>query len=76
MKYLRLADIQRDLSTRSLQLIDLVDSYLDRIEAGSDLNLFIEVYEQAARAQALQIQQKVDQVQPGALQGWLSVSRT
>lgn len=69
MKYHRLADIQRDLSTGSLKLIDLVDSYLDRIEEGQSLNLFVDVYADEARNHAVLIQQKLDQGSAGRLAG-------
>jgi len=67
--YQRLADIQRDLATGLLQLSDLVELYLSRIEAGQHLNLFTEVYAAEARTAAESIQQKIESGTAGRLAG-------
>ncbi len=68
-EYATLAEIQRDLSTGSVSLTDLVDFYLARIEARRELNLFVEVYAEAARAEAARIEQRLAAGTAGRLAG-------
>ena len=58
MIYRKLSDIRTAISGGHLRLPDLVKSYLERIAATRDLNIFVEVFEQEAleRAEALQRQ--------------------
>ena len=67
--YHRLADIQQDLTTGSLTLSDLVDSYLARIESQRYLNLFIETFDEEARNAATFIQAKIEAGEAGRLAG-------
>lgn len=69
MNYSRLADIQRDLATGSVQCTDLVDFYLGQIESQKDLNLFVEVYAEQAKTQAKIVDQKIADGSAGKLAG-------
>lgn len=69
MNYSRLADIQRDLATGSVNCTDLVDFYLGQIESQKELNLFVEVYADEAKAQAKRIDQKLAVGTAGKLAG-------
>ncbi|MEM9984101.1 MAG: Asp-tRNA(Asn)/Glu-tRNA(Gln) amidotransferase subunit GatA [Bacteroidota bacterium] len=69
MEYRRLAEIQRDLSTRSITLPDLVEFYLSQIPSQPQLNVFLEVFEEEARQAAVEIQARWDQGQAGRLAG-------
>ncbi|MEL6590123.1 MAG: amidase family protein, partial [Bacteroidota bacterium] len=69
MNYLRLADIQRDLTTGLVSCTNLVDFYLGQIEAQKSLNLFVEVYADEARQQAEVIDQKIANGTAGRLAG-------
>lgn len=47
----------------------MVEDYLERIEANKQLNAFLEVYEQEARAQAKKVDEKIKQGTAGRLAG-------
>lgn len=67
--YLTLAEIQRDISTGSLNTSDLVDFYLDRIQQHSSLNCFVETFDESAREQAIEIDKKIKAGTAGKLAG-------
>ncbi len=69
MKYTRLADLQAELKSSSLKMIDVVNEYLDRIEQKSDLNIFLEVYAKDARERATVIDEKFQHGTAGKLAG-------
>lgn len=69
MSYHRLEDIQADLRSGVTNLPDLVEHYLHRIEAGADLNAFLEVYASEARERAADIQQRFVSGKSGKLAG-------
>lgn len=69
MNYSRLAEIQRDLATGSVNCTDLVDFYLSQIESQKELNLFVEVYAEDAKRQAKRIDQKIAKGKAGKLAG-------
>ena len=52
MNYTALRDIQADLQTGKITLVKLTEYYLHRIEATRDLNIYTEVYAEAALRQA------------------------
>lgn len=58
-KYTQLSDIQADLSTGKLNLVALVEHYLEQIQASEALNIFVEVYAEEALAQAKKLDQKL-----------------
>ncbi|MEL6699369.1 MAG: Asp-tRNA(Asn)/Glu-tRNA(Gln) amidotransferase subunit GatA [Bacteroidota bacterium] len=67
--YDTLSDIQQDMQARSLTCRDLVDFYLERIAAHQHLNLFTEVYPDAARQAAEEVDRKVKAGTAGPLAG-------
>lgn len=63
------SDIQTKLNHGSLTCQEIVDQYLQRIREKAHLNVFLEVYEQEARAQAEEIDRKLQQGKAGKLAG-------
>ncbi|MCI4671545.1 MAG: Asp-tRNA(Asn)/Glu-tRNA(Gln) amidotransferase subunit GatA [Bacteroidia bacterium] len=67
--YDKLVDIQRDIRARSLTCSDLVAFYLENIHSQSDLNIFLEVFEEEAIAKAKEVDQKIQNGTAGRLAG-------
>lgn len=63
------SDIQKELKQGSLTCQEIVDQYLQRIRQKAHLNVFLEVYEQEARAQAEKIDRKLQRGKAGELAG-------
>ena len=57
--YKNISDIQSDLRNGSLSCAQLVQSYLDNIEAHNDLNAFLEVWKDEALEKASELDQKI-----------------
>ncbi|MDF1696582.1 MAG: Asp-tRNA(Asn)/Glu-tRNA(Gln) amidotransferase subunit GatA [Saprospiraceae bacterium] len=65
-----LQEIQLQIKTKKLQVSDLVQQYLDRIEQSKHLNIYVEVYKEDAIQRAIELDTKIksgDQL--GALYG-------
>lgn len=60
-KYTSLLSVQEDLRSAKLSCTDLVAHYLHRIEATRDLNIYVEVYAEEARAQASALDQQLQE---------------
>lgn len=70
MKYYHtIAEIQRDLQVGATSCNELVNTYLSRIHERAPLNIFIEVFEEEAKAKALEIDKKIQQGTAGRLAG-------
>lgn len=69
MDFTSLSQIQEEIKNGNLNCVQLVDSYLNRIEENSDLNAFLEVYEQDAREAAIRIDEKMQKGTAGKLAG-------
>ncbi len=54
-----LSDIQKSLRNGQQTISELVESYLKRIEETTDLNIYIEVYKEEAKALAASLDQKI-----------------
>jgi aspartyl-tRNA(Asn)/glutamyl-tRNA(Gln) amidotransferase subunit A len=67
--YKDLSSIKTDLDSGQLVLPDLVNAYLSRIEQGSHLNIFLEVWKEEAIQRAHEIQSKIEQGKSGRLAG-------
>ena len=67
--YHSLADIRTDIDAGALTLPNLVEFYLNNIEAKKDLNALLEVYSYEARSAAIHIQEKIQQGKAGKLAG-------
>ena len=67
--YHSLADIRTDIDAGALTLPNLVEFYLNNIEAKKDLNALLEVYSDEARSAAIHIQEKIQQGKAGKLAG-------
>lgn len=67
--YNRLEDIQRDIKDGVISVEELVMSYIQRIKKYSDLNAYIEVFEEEAIQQAHIVQQKIENGTAGKLAG-------
>lgn len=68
-EYLRLSDIQSDLKSGELNLSALVDHYLANIEKATDLNVFLELFDDEAKSQSIKIQEKIKNGTAGPLAG-------
>ena len=65
-----LSAIQQALRAGTLSCADLVEHYLDRIEASRPLNIYIEVFAEEARQKALELDKRLTEGQPaGRLAG-------
>ena len=67
--YRKLTEIQSDLESKSISCVQLVENYLEKIEAHQDLNAFLEVYAHDARARATVIDAKLQHGTAGKLAG-------
>lgn len=57
-KYQSLQAVQSDLFNNKIQLSELVNYYLNQIEATKNLNAYVEVYTEEAQKRALELEQK------------------
>lgn len=64
-----LQTIQQQLSEKVFTLPELVQTYLDRIEAQKDLNAFLATFDDYALAKAEEVQKKIEQGTAGPLAG-------
>lgn len=67
--YTSLSAIREDLGAGRLSCAALVDHYLERIEAQKDLNAFLEVFGESARAKAKEVDEKLSAGKAGRLAG-------
>jgi len=67
--YSRLEDIQADIKAGLVSVEELVVSYITRIRQFSELNAYLEVFEEEALERAKIIQQKIDNGTAGKLAG-------
>lgn len=68
-KYNSLKEVQTDLLQGKISCVQLVEHYLHNIKARPELNLFIEVFENEAKSQALVVDQKIKSGVYGKLAG-------
>lgn len=68
-KYHSLAEVRADINTGNITLPQLTQYYLDRIEEHKDLNAFIEVFADEAKARAIEVEQKMKAGKAGKLAG-------
>jgi aspartyl-tRNA(Asn)/glutamyl-tRNA(Gln) amidotransferase subunit A len=68
-EYLTLSEIQKDLREGELTCVKLVDHYLQNIESQSNLNAFVEVYDDEARRSAILVDEKIANGTAGKLAG-------
>lgn len=64
-----LKEIQENLYSGDLKLVDLVNHYLENIKKKSSLNVFISVFEDEALQRAKEIQKKINDKSAGKLAG-------
>lgn len=69
MKHSNLAQMQADLKAGKTTMMEVVNAFLERIEAKSDLNIFLEVFSKDARERATVIDQKMKHGTAGKLAG-------
>lgn len=55
--------------TSGVSLLDIVDTYLNRIEATKDLNAFLEVFSESVKSEAVRVQNKINNGTSGVLAG-------
>lgn len=68
-KYSSLAEIQALISTKQLDLPELLDYYFTQIETYKHLNVFNEVFFYSAKNQAILVQEKINKGTAGRLAG-------
>jgi aspartyl-tRNA(Asn)/glutamyl-tRNA(Gln) amidotransferase subunit A len=68
-EYHALATVQEDLKNGSISCVNLVQSYLDKIEARKNLNAYLEVFAEEAKERAQQIDKKIASGTAGRLAG-------
>ncbi|WP_207421977.1 Asp-tRNA(Asn)/Glu-tRNA(Gln) amidotransferase subunit GatA [Desertivirga brevis] len=68
-QYTSLSSVQKDIKSGKLQLVELVNKYLERIEDKKHLNAFVEVYAAEARQQAVTVNEKILSGSGGKLAG-------
>lgn len=67
--YTSLSAIQADLSANAINMVDLVKGYLNRIEEKTELNAFLEVFNETVLAQAQEVDAKLKAGNAGKLAG-------
>ncbi len=67
--YFNLKSIQEDLELGHINLPNLIDYYLGNIDKKANLNIFLEVFAEEARAKAKAIQLKIETKSAGKLAG-------
>ncbi|WP_207533769.1 Asp-tRNA(Asn)/Glu-tRNA(Gln) amidotransferase subunit GatA [Desertivirga arenae] len=68
-QYTSLSSVQNDIKSGKLQLLELVNTYLERIEDKRHLNAFVEVYAKEAKQQAIVVNEKILDGSGGKLAG-------
>lgn len=68
-KYHSLAEVRADINAGNITLPQLTQYYLDRIEEHKNLNAFIEVFADEAKARAIEVEQKMKAGNAGKLAG-------
>lgn len=66
--YRTFAEVKRALSSGAT-VLDVVENYLARINEHAHLNAFLEVFEDTAKVQAIQVQEKINSGKAGKLAG-------
>ncbi|MBL4755714.1 MAG: Asp-tRNA(Asn)/Glu-tRNA(Gln) amidotransferase subunit GatA, partial [Flavobacteriales bacterium] len=64
-----IVDVQHAIQSGSTSLASIVDDYIEEIQKKSQLNAFLEVFEDDARAHALIIDEKIKAGSAGKLAG-------
>ena len=70
-QYSSLNSVQTEIKEGKIQLVELVQDYLQRIEEKKHLNAFVEVYADEAKARAAEIQAKILNDSAGKLGGMI-----
>lgn len=70
-QYSSLKSVQTEIKEGKIQLVELVQDYLQRIEEKKHLNAFVEVYADEAKARAAEIQAKILNGTAGKLGGMI-----
>lgn len=68
-RFSSLLQIQKEIAESKISLPQLVDYYLSKAEEGKHLNAFLELFADEAKANALQIQAKIESGKAGKLAG-------
>ena len=70
-QYSSLSSVQTEIKEGKIQLVQLVEDYLQRIEEKKHLNAFVEVYAEEAKARAIEVQSKILSGKAGKLAGMI-----
>ncbi|MGV3508470.1 MAG: amidase family protein, partial [Sphingobacteriaceae bacterium] len=63
--------MQTEIKEGKIQLVQLVEDYLQRIEEKKHLNAFVEVYAEEVKARAIEVQSKILSGKAGKLAGMI-----
>ncbi len=63
------SEIRRKLFSGEIDLVSLVNAYLEKTEQDADFNIFLEVFNEEAKSEALRIQSKIKAGTSGKLAG-------
>ena len=66
--YKNFAEVKLALAS-GVSLLDIVDTYLNRIEATKELNAFLEVFNETVKSEAVRVQDKINNGTAGVLAG-------
>lgn len=68
-KFKSLTEVQRELHNSTISCLQLVEHFLERINASQPLNAFIEVFDETARNRAKEVDEKLSKGEAGKLAG-------
>jgi len=68
-KYTSLKEVKKELQESKISCVGLVEYFLERIYSSKSINAFIEVYDEAAKHQALEVDKKIKTKTEGKLAG-------
>ena len=68
--YKNFAEVKLALAS-GVSLLDIVDTYLNRIEATKELNAFLEVFNETVKSEAVRVQDKIHNGTAGVLAGMI-----
>lgn len=67
--YHSLSEVQSDLFSNKISCVELTQSYINRINANTHLNAFLEVFEKSALEKAISVDEKIKNKTTGKLAG-------
>lgn len=69
MRYSSYKEYRKGLDNGEIDLLETVNAFLQKIEKNKHLNVFLDVYEEQAKARAIEVSEKIKQKKAGKLAG-------